>query len=61
MAKQQKNGKNCRRTQTFKLHPELVARLGHYAVDRSLKEERRIEKSEVAEQALDKFLKEAGY
>jgi hypothetical protein len=61
MATQQQHDKNYRRTQTFKLHEELIARLGHYVVDRSIKEGHRIEKSEVAEQALDRFLKEEDY
>jgi len=61
MATQQQHGKNSRRAQTLKLPTGLIARLGHYIVDRSMEEGHRIEKSDVAEQALDKFLKEEGY
>ena len=54
-------GKNSRLPQTVKLPAELIARLGHYIVDRGMQEGHHVEKSEIAEQALDKFLKEEGY
>lgn len=53
--------KGSRRPQTFKLSPGLIKRLGHYVVDRSSKDGHRIEKSEVAEQAIDEFLSKEGH
>jgi hypothetical protein len=48
--------KHLRERATFMLTPALIKRLGHYVVD-----QRPIEKSEVVEQAVDKFLTEKGY
>jgi len=48
--------KRLREKATFMLTPVLIKRLGHYAVD-----QRPTEKSEVVEQAVDKFLAEKGY
>lgn len=56
-----RGNKGTRRSQTLKLPPELVARLGHYIVDCSCKDFRRVEKSEVVEESLDKFLTGKGY
>lgn len=53
--------KGARHPQTFKLSSDLIARLGHYVVDRSRKDGRRVEKSEVAEEAIDEFLTREGY
>ena len=57
----QQNDKGSRRTQTFKLSLDLITRLGHYVVDRARKDGRHVEKSEVAEQAIDRFLSSEGY
>ena len=54
--KRRGNNKRIRESVTFKLPVDLVRRLGHYAVDY-----RPIEKSEVVEEALDKFLTDKGY
>lgn len=56
-----KFSKGSRRPQTFKLSMGLIKRLGHYVVDRSSKDSRRIEKSEIAEQAIGEFLNKEGY
>ena len=61
MANHQERNKRERRVQTFKLPIELIGRLGHYVVDRGVKERRSIEKSVIAEQAIDKFLEREGY
>ena len=58
---EKRSNKGARRPQTFKLPPELVARLGHYIVDCSCKDVRRVEKSEVVEESLDKLLTDKGY
>lgn len=47
--------KRLRERATFMLTPALIKRLGHYVVD-----QRPVEKSEVVEQAVDKFLAEKG-
>ena len=58
---EKRGNKGARLSATFKLSPELVARLGHYIVDCSCKNFRRVEKSEVIEESLDKFLTGKGY
>lgn len=45
----------------FKLTPELIERLGHYAVRRKREEHRQVTKSEIAEEALDEFLRSKGF
>lgn len=45
----------------FKLTPEVIERLGYYAVRRTREEHRKVTKSEIAEQALDEFLKTKGF
>lgn len=42
---------------TFKLTPDLIERLGHYAVRRTREEHRKVTKSEVVEEALGEFLR----
>jgi hypothetical protein len=56
-----RGNKGTRRSQTFKLPPGLIVRLGHYIVDCSYKDVRRVEKSEVVEESLDQFLTGKGY
>ena len=60
MVTHRQHSKKERRVQTFKLPSELIGRLGHYIVDCGQKEGHRVEKSEIAEQALDEFLKDKG-
>lgn len=54
--KRVRDEKRLRERATFMLTPALIRRLGHYVVD-----QRPVEKSEVIEQVLDKFLVEKGY
>lgn len=52
-----KRGKKLvREHRGYKLPPNLIKRLGHYVVDHPP-----VEKSEVVEEALDKFLSDKGY
>ena len=48
--------KRVRQHRGYKLPPDLIKRLGHYVVDHPT-----VEKSEVVEKALDKFLTDEGY
>ena len=51
-----KDSKRVRQHRGYKLPPDLIKRLGHYVVDHPA-----VEKSEVVEEALDKFLTDNGY
>jgi len=53
--------KNAKKSVTLKWPWDLDARLGHYVVDRSYKEHRNVERTEVAEKAVDEFLRKEGY
>lgn len=51
-----RSNKRVRENRGYKLPLELIRRLGHYVVDHSP-----LERSEVVEEALDKFLSDKGY
>lgn len=54
--RRKRGNKPVRQHRGYKLPPDLIKRLGHYVVDHPP-----IEKSEVVEDALDKFLSDKGY
>lgn len=51
-----RGNKRAREHRGYKLPPDLIKRLGHYVVDHSP-----VERSEVVEEALEKFLNDKGY
>jgi len=53
--------KNSRKSVNFTLSLNLIERLGYYRVHRTRVEGRGVTNSEVAEEALDKFLRDKDY
>ena len=58
-----KKKENILKTETaaFKLTPVVIERLGYYAVRRTREEHRKVTKSEIVEEALDKYLRNKGF
>lgn len=56
-----RQNKNTRVPASLRLSPGLIRRLEHYIADRRYEEQHRVERSEVAEEAMDKFLSDKGY
>lgn len=54
--RRKQDNKRVREHRGYKLPPDLIKRLGHYVVDHPP-----VERSEVVEKALDKFLTDKGY
>ena len=54
--RRKRGNKSVREPRGYKLPLDLIRRLGHYVVDHPP-----VEKSEVVEEALDKFLSDKGY
>ena len=61
LGRKKQGNKPLRFPATFKLPPDLIERLEHYIAHRKRVECRKVEKSEVVEEALDKFLRDNDY